>query len=64
MANNFKDKFIKWKRIIRNGSAIVASSGQINPREEDITDDMICIIVKGGPFKILHAATQFKQNHR
>ena len=58
--NNFR----KWLKIIRCRCAIVGSDGQINPREEDISDDHIYFSVSGGPIKIALIAAQYRRNHR
>lgn len=63
MSNNTQkqNKFIKWAKIIRQRSAIVGSDGQINPYEENISDDHIYIVVRGGPLKIMRVAAQYKK---
>lgn len=58
--NNFR----KWIKIIRTRSAIVGSDGQINPREEDISDNHFYRIVRGGPLKIALTAAQHRKKSR
>ena len=58
-----RNNFRKWLKIIRCRSAIVGSDGQIDPREEDISDDHIYFPVFGGPIKIAIIAAQYRKKH-
>ncbi len=54
-------ELIKLAKTIYKGSAIVGSDGQINPREEDISDKHIYVIVHGGPLKIMRKAKEMSK---
>ena len=58
-----QNNFHKWLKIIRQGRAIIGSDGQINPREEDISDKHIYFPVYGGPIKIAIIAAQQKRKY-
>ena len=65
MSNNSSktSNFRKWIKIIRDHSALVGTDGQINPREEDISDDHVYYFVNGGPIKIAMIAARNKRKH-
>ena len=56
-----KIKIAEWAKIIYNGYAVIGSDGQINPREEDISDDHIYFTVHSNPFKIARAAAEYRK---
>ena len=59
-----KMKIAEWIKIIRSHRAIIGSDGQINPREEELSDNHIYICVRGNPFKIARAAAEYRKRVR
>jgi len=58
MTNNILDLA---KTIFIDRRACISSKGIINPKEEEITDDDICVYTKGA-FNIIRTALDFKRN--
>ena len=64
MKNDTQNNFRKWMKIIRQRRAIVGTDGQINPREENISNDHCYFTVDGGPLKIALTAAKYRKKAR
>lgn len=55
-------KIAEWAKIICQGYAIIGSDGQINPTQEEISNNHIYLCVRGNPFKIARIAEEYRKN--